>query len=55
MKLFILNNKELVFLTEVDDLKEAKKLQRKIKETLVYTTTFGIMPVDPNKLINLML
>ena len=33
MKLFILNNKELVFLTEVDDLKEAKKLQRKIKVT----------------------
>ena len=55
MKLFILNNKELVFLTEVDDLKEAKKLQRKIKVTLVYTTAFGIMPVDPNKLINLML
>lgn len=55
MKLFILNNKELIFLTEVDDLKEAKKLQRKIKVTLVYTTAFGIMPVDPNKLINLMI
>lgn len=55
MKLFILNNKELIFLTEVNNLKEAMKLQRKIKVTLVYDTPFGIMPVDPNKLINLML
>lgn len=55
MKLFIRNNKELVFLTEVDNLKEAKKLQRKIDSTLVYVTPFGVMPVDPNKLINLMI
>ena len=55
MKLFILNNKELVFLTEVNNLKEAKKLQSKIKSTLVYVTVFGVMPVDPNKLINLMI
>ena len=55
MKLFILDNKELVFLTEVDNLKEAKKLQRKIKTTLVYVTAFGVMPVDNNKMINLMI
>ena len=55
MKLFILNGKEPVFLTEVDNLKEAKKLQRKIKPTLVYVTPFGVMPVDPNKLLNLMI
>lgn len=55
MKLFILNNKELVFLTEVNNLKEAMKLQSKIKSTLVYDTPFGVMPVDPNKSINLMI